>query len=358
MTKPPESSSDSTQFFFELTPDRVLESVEAAGLRTTGRCQALNSFENRVYEVELELDEDLPPPTTAAERTERLLASRRVIKFYRPGRWTLEQIQAEHEFLLDLVGAEVPAVPPVKFPDGSTIQTLEKAPIHYALFRKVGGRSPDELTPDQLRQMGRLLARIHTVGARKPGESRIRLDAETYGWKNLDFLRDEGFIPMDFERRYTEIAETILAIAEDEGFHDLPVQRIHGDLHLGNVLWNGERAFFVDFDDMVRGPVVQDFWLLIPGEGEEAARNWKNLLEGYEEMRPFDHASLRYVELLRALRFIHYTAWVARRWKDPAFPLAFPQFGSHQYWNEQTEDLDRQLQKLETIFGASFQPDS
>lgn len=320
-----------TEFFFSLTPDRVMDAVEAGGLRCTGRCMALNSFENRVYDVELE-DE-----------------TRQVAKFYRPGRWTETQIREEHRFLADIVGAEIPAIAPLQFPDGDTLKKMPDADIWYALFPKVGGRAPDELSADQLRWVGRLLARIHSVGSSRTAPSRVQLSPSTYGTQNLEFLLRGNFVPMDFEKRYRAAAEAIVEVSA-RLFSGFPSQRIHGDCHLGNLLWNQQGPFFLDFDDMVNGPPVQDIWLLIPrGNDTERAEALENILEGYEEMKAFDRRSLRLIEALRALRFIHYTAWVARRWQDPAFPLAFPGFGSHRYWNDETEDLERQLELLKLL---------
>jgi Ser/Thr protein kinase RdoA (MazF antagonist) len=336
-----------TRFFFELTPDRVLEAVEALGLRCSGRCTALNSFENRVYEIELEEDDESSDRSASA-----VFARRRVVKFYRPGRWSREQILEEHEFLLDLKKAEIPVVAPIEFevgPDGAqTLHVAKDSGIFYALFPKVGGRAPDELQDDQLRWIGRLLARIHSVGALKPAPHRIEISPETYGRKNLASLLEGNWIPLEFVARYKEVVEEICALS-DELFSTLlnggvsAIHRIHGDCHLGNLLWNQNGPFFLDFDDMVRGPAVQDIWLLVPGRDEEAIRQRQILLEGYEEMREFNFLTLRLIEPLRALRFVHYSAWIARRWSDPAFPAAFPQFGTHRYWQEQLRDLEELL---------------
>jgi Ser/Thr protein kinase RdoA (MazF antagonist) len=326
-----------TRFFFELTPDRVLTAVESAGLRCTGRCVALNSFENRVYDVELE-SEDGARPKNASE----LQASRRVVKFYRPGRWSEAQILEEHEFLADLHAAEIPVICPLPFPDGRTLQYL-KSGMGFAVFPKVGGRAPEEMPPDQLKQIGRLLARIHTVGAKKTAPHRLELNASTYGLQNLQVLLDK--IPLEFKNRYESAVLQICEITE-RLFKDLPagaIHRVHGDCHLGNLLWSSSGPFFLDFDDMVRAPAVQDIWLLVPGRDAESIQNRQHLLEGYEEMRHFDYSSLRLLEPLRALRLIHYAAWIARRWDDPAFPLAFPHFGSHRYWADETHDMEEQL---------------
>jgi Ser/Thr protein kinase RdoA (MazF antagonist) len=329
---------DRTRFFFELTPDRVLEAVEASGLRCTGRCLALNSFENRVYDVELETDDGAPPATPSENR--------RVVKFYRPGRWSPEQLAEEHEFIQDLRDAEIPAIAPLRFPDGGTLRQTPAGGIWYAIFPKVGGRAPDEMSVEQLRWVGRLLGRIHGVGASRPATHRLRLTPETYGLANLEYLLREGWVPIEFRARYES---AVRAICEKvaPAFGELPAHRIHGDCHLGNLLWNDRGPFFLDFDDMVRGPAVQDVWLLTPGRDAESRSQRMALLEGYEEMRAFDRWSLRLVEPLRALRFIHYTAWIARRWEDPAFPLAFPQFGSHRYWSDMTTDLEEQLRLIE-----------
>jgi Ser/Thr protein kinase RdoA (MazF antagonist) len=323
---------ESTRFFFDLQPERVLEAVERAGLESTGRCMALGSFENRVYEVELET------------------RARVVAKFYRPGRWSREQILEEHRFLLDLKDAEIPAVAPLEFPPGSsadpTLRKLEPAGIWYSLFPKVGGRAPDELSDEQLVRIGRLLARVHNVGATRDAPARVRLDVATYGRANLAALSDGGFLPAEVASPYRRAALALFELLEPR-LAAARAQRIHGDCHLGNLLWSTQGPFFLDFDDMVRGPAVQDVWLLIAGRDEEALRQREVLLSGYTEMREFDRRELALVEGLRALRFIHFSAWIARRWQDPAFPLAFPQFGSPNYWGKELKDLEEQLSLLE-----------
>jgi Ser/Thr protein kinase RdoA (MazF antagonist) len=329
--------------FFGLTPDRVLDAVEASGLICTGRCFTLNSFENRVYDVELDIELD------PAER--RPSARNRIVKFYRPGRWSEAQILEEHRFLLDLAAAEIPAVAPLAFPDGRTLHRTAAGDIWYAIFPKQGGRAPDELTDEQLLRIGRLLARIHAVGAAREAPTRVQIGAETYGRQNLDFLLAGDWIPPEFRARYETVARSLFRKCDALFASGFKIsQRIHGDCHLGNLILVPAPAgselpatpYFVDFDDMVRGPAVQDVWLLVPGRDDEAVRQRATLIEGYEEMRVFDRASLALIEPLRALRFIHYTAWVARRWQDPAFPLAFPEFGTHRYWSDETRDLEEQ----------------
>lgn len=320
-----------TRFFFELTPDRVLDAVETSGIRCTGRCQPLNSFENRVYDVEIEGEEKSALPA----------ANRRIVKFYRPGRWTREQILEEHAFLADLAAAEVPVVAPLPFADGSTLKTLGSG-IHYCIFPKIGGRAPDELDDEATRRVGRLLARVHQVGRAREAKARIRLTPESYGLANLEFLLEKGLIPDEFRARYENAAREICALTKS-WFVETRVQRVHGDCHLGNLLRGSAGWFFVDFDDMVVAPPVQDLWLLLPGRDRQKL---EVLLEGYGEIGDFDRASLRLIEPLRALRFIHYTGWVARRWDDPAFPQAFPQFGTYRYWKDETEDLERQWHRI------------
>lgn len=336
---------EQTRFFFELTPDRVLEAVESAGFQCTGRCVSLNSFENRVYDVELETDDGRPPATPSENH--------RVVKFYRPGRWNYEQLQEEHQFILDLKDAEVPAIAPMEFPEGGTLRQTA-AGIWYAVFPKVGGRAPSdlqgELGTDRLRWLGRLLGRIHAVGAQREAEHRVRLSPSTYGRANLEYLLQGNWIPLEFQARYQSAVEQI-CLKVDPWFESTSRHRIHGDCHLGNLLWNDQGPFFLDFDDMVIGPAVQDLWLLLPGrpfgdsspETQTCRSLLETLLEGYEEMRSFDRLSLRLIEPLRALRFVHYSAWIARRWEDPAFPRAFPHFGTHRYWSDSTDDLEEQL---------------
>lgn len=340
MTKPAMGAwgDSQTRFFFELTPDRVLQAVESGGFQCTGRCMQLNSFENRVYDVELESDDEGP------SRSSR---NHRIVKFYRPGRWSKEQILEEHRFLADLREAEIPAIAPLPFPDGETLKQTSEGGIYYALFPKVGGRAPDELSDEQLRSIGMLLARIHNVGASRKADQRLELNPVTYGLDNLEYLLSK-WVPLECRGKYETTVRELCTIVEP-WFKHLPggaIHRVHGDCHLGNLLWNQDGPFFLDFDDMVRAPAVQDIWLVTPGRDQDGLRQRSVLLEGYEDFRVFDRATLRLIEPLRALRFVHYTAWIARRWEDPAFPAAFPEFGSYHYWVDETQDLEEQLRLI------------
>lgn len=326
-----------TQYFHALTPDLILDVVEkSTGLRCTGRAMALNSMENRVYELEIELDHE---PRTPSERFV-------IAKFYRPGRWSPEQIREEHQYLADLNADEIPAVAPLPFVDGDTLHKLPDAALYYAVFPKIGGRSPDELDDEQLARAGRMLARLHSVGAVRQAPHRIRLDAASYGTENLRYLIDLKLIPVTVVDAYRQTVEALVTLVSP-WFNETPVQRIHGDCHLGNLLMGRDGLFFVDFDDMVRGPVVQDVWLLVPGRDDYAQQKLRILLDAYDTMRPFDRRQLRLIEPLRALRFVHFSAWIGRRWQDPAFPRAFPQFGSERYWQEQLADLREQLSVIQ-----------
>ncbi len=331
--------SGTTQFFYTLTPERVLEAVEASGIQCTGRCLALGSFENRVYDVEIETEDGSRPrhPTQY----------QRVVKFYRPGRWSEAQILEEHEFLADLAKAEIPVIAPLEFPDGGTIRKTPEG-IIYSIFPKRGGRSPDELDAEQLVRTGRLLARIHQIGAAKKAQHRIHLTPETYGTANLQYLLKNNVIPEEFRSRYERAVRGIVDHVTP-WFKETKSQRVHGDCHRGNLLFGTEGAFFLDFDDMVVAPPVQDLWLILPSRERQKL---ELLLEGYEEIGDFDRSTLRLIEPLRALRFVHYTGWVARRWEDPAFPKAFPQFGSPRYWSDETEDLERQWRII--LSGQAF----
>ncbi len=324
--------ANATQYFFEITPERVLAAVESAGLQCTGRCSALNSMENRVYEVEIELDS---PPRKHSDRF-------RIVKFYRPGRWSEAQILDEHTLLNECIEAEIPVIAPLRFEDGSTLRREPVSGIYFCLFPKMGGRAPDELQSEQMLQVGRLLGRIHTVGASHPAPNRLKLTPTLYGERSLEFLREKNVIPAEIAPRYIETAHAFLERSKVM-YADVTLQRIHGDCHRGNLLWVDGGPFFLDFDDMIMGPVVQDFWLLIPGRDDESQAGLEALIEGYEQFRSFDRSTLRLIEVLRGLRFLHFSAWIAKRWEDPAFPLHFPQYGTERYWDEQLADLRDQL---------------
>ncbi len=328
-----------TKFFFELSPDSVLKAMERAGYQTTGRCLTLNSMENRVYDVELQLDEHSKNPSDRFK----------VLKFYRPGRWTKEQILEEHGFLLELAGQEIPVIAPETGDAGNSLFLDEGTGIYYAIFAKRGGRAPDELDEEKLAWIARAIARIHLQGETKSAEHRIRLHTDTYGYANMDFLVDKQLIPMELESRYIELAENISDTIVD-WVDEAECIRLHGDCHLGNILWRDSGPLFLDFDDMVMGPPIQDLWLLVgERDGERAEKQWETLIKNYETFRPFDHESRRLVEPLRALRFMHFSAWIGKRWQDLAFQQAFPYYGSFEYWEEQVRDLEEQWKRIEAL---------
>jgi len=311
-----------TDLFLSLTPERVLEAVEAGGLSCNPVCYPLNSFENRVYEVELE------------DR------SRIVAKFYRPGRWSEEQILEEHRFLEELDAEEIPVATVRPFPDGGTLRSIEG--IYYSLSDRRGGRAPDELDDLAARRLGMLVGRLHNVGARRPAPSRPRLDADTYVREPVAWLEDHGAVPRGLRDRYFGAALALADLA-DRRMAEVATHRIHADLHLGNVLFRDGLLRVLDFDDMATGPAVQDLWLALPGRDPETLRQREIFVEGYEQFRLFDRAELRLVEILRGLRVVHYAAWLARRWHDPAFPAAWPHFGTDEYWERETADLEEQV---------------
>lgn len=317
-----------TRFFYDLNPDRILEAVDNLGYRCTGRCLPLNSMENRVYEIEVD------DPGNNETGVTYLIA-----KFYRPGRWTGEQILDEHQFIRDLQEQDIPAIAPLAGPDGQTLYRMEDCGIFYALSPRQGGRNPDELQDEQLKRLGHLLARVHNVGQQKNATHRIRLDLETYGLASIEYLLESESIPEDLEERYADVVEDICELSFPL-FEQASYQRIHGDCHLGNLLWRIDQIYLVDFDDMVNGPCIQDLWLLVPGRDPESLRQFNLLLSAYSEMKDFDQASLQLIEPLRALRYIHFSAWIAKRWSDPAFPQAFTHYGTRNYWMEQIQDLE------------------
>jgi Ser/Thr protein kinase RdoA (MazF antagonist) len=319
-------TDDRTDFFYSLTPERVLDAVELDGRRCTGRFIVLNSYENRVYQLEL-TDESYV-----------------VAKFYRPGRWSDDAILDEHDFLLDLQDAEVPVAAPMVLPDGSTVGDV--GGIRFSLFPRIGGRAPEEMNDDQLRQLGRLLARLHTVGRGDDADHRPTMSPETYIGDNLRWVLDAGMIPDGPREPYAEIATRIQERIAPL-FEGVELQRIHGDCHLGNLLWTPAGLVFLDFDDMVMGPVAQDLWLMVGGRDAWAQRRLQLLLEGYESMLPFPRGTLRLFEPLRAMRMVHWAAWIARRWEDPAFPLAFPSFGTRGWWEAEVGELQRQLGRID-----------
>jgi Ser/Thr protein kinase RdoA (MazF antagonist) len=324
--------------FFALTPERILDAVEFGGRRATGYALALNSLENRVYEIALE-DE-----------------TRLVAKFYRPGRWSKAAILDEHRFLAELHAAELPVVPPMARDGDATLGEfpVEGGAIYFTVFEKVRGRAPEDLTDDQLRQLGRLVARLHLVGESHAAPARPTLDPSSYGAASLQILLGDdplsGFVPPELRARFAAAGGAIVdACARRWG--ELPSLRIHGDCHRGNLLWGKDGPFFVDFDDFLHGPPVQDLWLLAPGRDDEAAQQMALLVEGYETMRKFDRQSLRFVEPLRALRILRYAAWIAQRWRDPAFQRAFPDWDEQKTWMREVAELEEQRARVEAALG-------
>ncbi|MDA8522642.1 serine/threonine protein kinase [Acidovorax sp. NCPPB 4044] len=327
-----------------LTPDLVLDALAAIGLHGDGRLMALGSYENRVYQAHLED------------------GARVVAKFYRPGRWSDAQILEEHAFSAELAAAEVPVVAPLVV-DGRTLHAHAGFAFSVSPWR--GGRTPDLDDFETLEWIGRFLARIHTVGAARPFTHRPALDVRSFAAEPRDALRATQAIPLDQESAWLAACEdAIQLIAEKlmepatpgtsgtQGTSRPALLRLHGDCHPGNVLWTpadlpGGGPHFVDLDDARTGPAVQDLWMLLSGDRRQRTQQLSALLDGYEQFRDFDRRELALIEPLRTLRLIHYSAWLARRWSDPIFPINFPWFGSSDYWRGQVDMLHEQIEAMQ-----------
>jgi Ser/Thr protein kinase RdoA (MazF antagonist) len=314
--------------FFSLTPESVLDAVEEQGRPTTGLCYALNSLENRVYEVETED------------------GGRLVGKFYRPDRWSEETILDEHRLLVALERAEIPVCVPLAFEDGTTLHRTG-AGIHFAIFPRTGGRAVEELDLDQYEQLGRLIGRIHNVSASLGLEHRPTISPHTYGRLCLETVLELATMADGTRARYVDAVERLVSIGE-ELFAGVETFVVHGDCHRGNLLAGRQGWFFLDFDDSGVGPAAQDLWLLLPARVRDCRDELEHMLKGYEQFREFDRSTLRLVEVLRGLRYVRYAAWVAARREDPAFQRAFPQWGTDSYWEAQVADLLEQLLVLES----------
>ena len=325
--------TDTTAGFGLLTPELMLDALEHAGLRPDGRLLQLNSYENRVLLAHLE--------DGAAV----------VAKFYRPGRWTDAQILEEHAFAQALAAAEVPVVAPLTLTiDGATGTLGHFQGQRFAVTPRQGGRAPELEDPEVLRWIGRFLARMHDVGQAQPFQARLAWNSAAPARDARDWMRAHDTLPPELSANWHDAAARCID-AIDAAFDSLPDRRslrLHGDCHPGNILWTPDRGpHFVDLDDAAQGPAVQDLWMLLSGDPEAARIQRDALLDGYESVREFDWRELRLVEALRTQRMIHHSAWLARRWDDPAFPLAFPWFGTPNYWSDQVVKLREQLEAMQ-----------
>jgi Ser/Thr protein kinase RdoA (MazF antagonist) len=310
-----------------LTPDTLLDAVEDCGYRSDGRFLALNSYENRVYQVGLE---DEAPV---------------IAKIYRPGRWSNEAILEEHDFTLELANEEIPVVAPLSI-DGSTLHDWQG--YRLALYPRQGGHWPELNTLEEREWMGRFIARMHAVGSTRPFEHRPVLDIDSFGHQSRSYLLEQGYIPAHIETAYQTLSHDLLqqisSIFESAG--NITQLRLHGDCHPGNILWTQQGPHFVDLDDCRSGPAIQDLWMLISGDRHEMQSQLIDIIEGYIQFQDFDERELQLIEPLRTLRIIHYAAWLARRWQDPAFPRAFPWFNTDRYWEEHILALREQASLL------------
>jgi len=314
--------------YADLSPELILDALEAVGQRCDGRVLALNSYENRVYQIGIE---DAAPV---------------VAKFYRPARWSDAALREEHAFAAELAAQEIPVVAPLVI-GGTSLFT--RSGYRYAVFPRRGGRWPELGTATDREWVGRFLGRIHGVGRAARFRERRQLDREELGRKARDFVLDLDLLPDYLADKYAEVTDALLDAVEVKAadWGGARLGRILGDCHRGNILWTDAGPHFVDLDDCLNGPAIQDLWMLLSGDQREMRRDLADMLRGYEQFLPFDRGELALIEPLRALRMIHYSAWLARRWDDPAFPRAFPWFAEPRYWEEHYRALLDQLAAVE-----------
>jgi Ser/Thr protein kinase RdoA (MazF antagonist) len=318
-------NDDAIPSFAGLTPDTVLDGLDSIGLHGDGRLLALNSYENRVYQVGM----DQGPPVIA--------------KFYRPQRWSDAAILEEHAFSQELTDEEIPVVPAMRIEGHGTLHRFNG--FRFAVFARHGGRAPELGDPAVLEWMGRFIGRIHAVGARRRFDARPALDIVTFGEQPRDYLRSNECVARDLADTYDGVVAQALDGVRRcyERAGAVRTLRLHGDCHAGNVLWTDGGPHFVDFDDSRSGPAVQDLWMLLSGERADMTRQLSDVLAGYEDFADFDARELHLIEALRTLRLIHYSAWLAQRWDDPAFPAAFPWFNTQRYWQDRILELREQI---------------
>jgi len=302
--------------YAELGPDAILDAVESLGYLCNGQFLALNSYENRVYQVGIEDEVPL------------------IAKFYRPARWTDEAIIEEHEFTQALSELEIPVIAPMRDDNGITLHRHND--YRFTLYPRRGGRAPELDDPDHLEQMGRFIARIHNMGETHPFGHRPTLNIESFGVDSYQYLLEHGFVPRELEPAYRSLAEDLIERIRScyAAAGEIQIIRLHGDMHPGNVLWTDNGPHIVDFDDARMGPAIQDLWMFLSGDRQYMTARLADILCGYTEFREFDPGELHLLEALRTLRMMHYAAWIARRWEDPAFPQAFPWFNTGRYWDE------------------------
>lgn len=309
--------------FYHLSPYLVLDAVESQGFDPMGVCSPLNSLENRVYRISLDQEQAL------------------AAKFYRPGRWTRDQIEEEHQFLQELEREELPLNSPLPLKKGSTIGEIEG--IFFSLWPLKAGRQRDEFSPEDLLSLGRIIARIHTTGSQKPFKHRPEFGTTRYIQEPLDYFSEEDLIDPMVRERYRAAALELGELYREQ-IGDSPLIRLHGDCHVGNILYRDERPYFLDFDDSLMGPPIQDLWMIAGSNDRWGRQNRVLLEEGYRQFRDFDSRWWDMAELLRGLRMVYYVGWLARRREDPAFARFFSDFGTRGFWEKETLELENLLQ--------------